>query len=272
MSFWPFVATIALAAETTINPFLGNLAITSPSVQPSISFGTLSQAKNPTNPLPSKHYIIALLGDSMIDTLGSGAPDITSGLTEFFPNDSFTLLNYGVGATTIDYGITRITQPYSYLGKEIPALMSTHADLVVVESFGYNPYPDGVNGLVRYKKQLTKLMSLLTTTLPGTPIIMAVTIAPNSKIFADGAPGISFSPGEKLDRVEVIQQYLKAALQFAKDYRLPLADAYTASLTSSGDGDPMYINTTDHIHYSAIGRMLFTQKILETIESNHLIQ
>lgn len=265
MSVWPLIASAVFAFHAAT---------------PSVTFGALSQIKEPavpvlntvkTTPIPN-HYTIALLGDSMIDTLGATVPDLTSGLTEFFPNDTFTLLNYGVGATTIDYGITRVTQPYTYLGKNIPSLLSRHPNLIIVESFAYNPYPEGDNGLPRYKEQLKILTRLLTTNLPGTPVVMAVTIAPDSKIFGDGAPGIAFSADEKRNRTEVIQHYLKTAVQFAKDNRLPLANAYTASLTNSGDGDPIYINQTDHIHYSAIGRMLFTQKILEAIETNHLIQ
>ena len=207
----------------------------------------------------------------MIDTLGAAAPDLNSALTTFFPNTRWTIFNYGVGATTVDNGIERITNSYTYKGQVVPALETKHLSLLVVESFAYNPYANGTDGLSRYQEQLGNLVETLRTYFPGVPLVFVVTIAPNSRLFGDGAPGIAFSPEEKRERTDTIQSYLATAVRFARSERLPLADLYDASLMPNGDGDPIYISGTDHIHYSAVGRMLFTQKVIETIAVNRLV-
>ena len=102
--------------------------------------------------------------------------------------------------------------------------------------------------------------------------MMAVTIAPNPTRFGDGAPGIAFSPEEKWQRTTTIQTYLMAALAFAKQYHLPLADSYTPSLTKNGSGNLLYINNGDHIHYSPEGRALFAQTVVQTIIQKKLLE
>jgi len=52
---------------------------------------------------------IAVLGDSMIDTLGPGIPALQKELIKAYPYLNPTILNYGNGGTNIDYGIERLT-------------------------------------------------------------------------------------------------------------------------------------------------------------------
>lgn len=208
----------------------------------------------------------------MIDTLGASAPELNSALTTFYPNTAWNIINYGVGATTIDYGIERITNSYMYKGQMFPALISQNPDFIVIESFAYNPYPGDSQGLTRYQQQLKNLLDKIRSNLPKAKIIFAVTIAPNSLVFGDGAPGIAFTPSEKMSRTGTIKSYLTTAVQFAKSNHIPLADLYDSSMNEKDEGNLMFINTNDHIHYSLIGRMFFAQKIIETIQTNHLIQ
>jgi hypothetical protein len=218
-----------------------------------------------------KKYTMVLLGDSMIDTLGTNAPELKGALTSLYPDIVWNIINYGVGATTIDYGIERITNSYFYRGKTFPALVTLNPDLIIAESFAYNPYPDNSEGLILYTQQLKKLIDTIHKNLPRTKIIFAVTIAPNSYVFGDGAPAISFTRTEKIARTNTIKSYLTTAIQFAHNNNIPLADLYHTSLTESNDGNVLFISSGDHIHYSLIGRMLFAQKITETLQTNHLI-
>ena len=299
MSLLSLFSSVVFAAEMIISP-LGNgtSAINPVGVQqPTMSFGVLTNGTPTPTPMPfvnpvqnetptptstpaplttyqarKKHYALALLGDSMIDTLGPEAPHLKNKLTTLFSGTSFTILNYGVGATNIDYGIERLTSGYTYLGKQVPSLLSQSPDVVVVESFGYNPYPYDTGAIDKHWMALATIVDILKTRIPGVKIIVAATIAPNSKTFGDGAAGLAFSAQDKWERTQVIKGYLDSTVKFAKSQGLPLADLYHTSLDKNGDGILSYINGGDHIHYSDTGRLLFAQKVTDTIIANHILE
>lgn len=282
MNLLSLFAFAVYAAGTIISPIPDNTPITTPApVKPTVSFGQITSVLGVTTeitptPQPSptpvlmqtnkKSYTIAFLGDSMIDTMGAGLPAVQTDLKKIYASTNFTLLNYGVGATNIDYGIQRITENYTYLGKQIPSLASTHPDIVVLESFAYNPFPVA-NGIDRHWLALARAVDTINATIPGAKIIIAATIAPNSTVFGDGAAGLSFSPQDKIDRTTVIKQYLDSTVKFAASQHLPLADVYHASLNGNGDGILTYINGGDHIHYSDAGRALFAKILANTLQS-----
>lgn len=296
-------ASVVLASEGILSPLADDQTIqTIIPPKPAMSFGALT-APSPTpiyavlgvqseekteiidpTPMPTaasetqgsaitkRSVTIAVLGDSMVDTLGPGVPHLASRLKARFPTIAFTIHNYGVGATNIDYGLERITNGYTYLGNDIPSLVSKTPDIVVVESFGYNPYSFDTGALDRHWLAMARAVDILREHVPGVKIIIAATIAPNAKTFGDGAPGLSFDPVGKQEKVTVIKKYLENAVHFAQSQNLPLADAYHPSLGSDGNGKETYINGGDHIHYSDAGRALFAQKVVEAIIYNSLIR
>lgn len=280
MNLLSFFAFAVYAAGAVISPIPDDIVVATPAPpKPDVSFGQIVAIPTPTNiptPQPSppatagaakkKSYTIAFLGDSMIDTMGPGLPAISNKLSAAYPTDNFTLLNYGVGGTNIDYGIERITNGYNYLGNQIPSLTSTHPDIVVVESFAYNPFPVAT-GIDRHWLAMARAVDTIRTNIPGAKIIIAATIAPNSTVFGDGAAGLAFSREDKIERTTVIKQYLDSTVKFAASQHLPLADAYHASLDGNGDGILKYINSGDHIHYSDAGRALFAQKVVAAIQA-----
>lgn len=296
MSFWSLFFGIVFAAETVISPLQDTVAAPGLIPQPIRSFAALQMLTPTPTPTPppkadqppagtliptptiqtyrtqKSHYTIALIGDSMIDTLGPKIPNLQTKLTALFPATTFTLLNYGVGGTNIDYGLERLINSYTYLGNTVPSLLSQKPDVVVVESFGYNPYPYDSGALEKHWLQLANMVDSLNKSLPDVKIIIAATIAPNSKVFGDGAAGLSFSPQDKIERTTVIKQYLDSTVKFALSQQLPLADAYDPSLDAHGDGKLVYINGGDHIHYSDAGRALFAQKVAEAIVTDHLLE
>ena len=208
----------------------------------------------------------------MIDTLGPDVPALKSKLSSLYPGVAFQLLNYGVGGTNIDYGLERITNSYSYLGEQKLSLVSQKPDIVVIESFGYNPYPFDEGALERHWLALAAVVDTLKANLPGVKIVIAVTIAPDAKTFGDGAAGVSFSAEDKWKRVDVIKKYLDNAVKFARSQGLPLADAFHTSLGSDGKGKETYINQGDHIHYSDAGRQLFARVVANAIISHKLLE
>lgn len=295
MSLLSLFTFVVFAAESLISP-LPDDGIVTPTIvpKPHISFGQLalqpsfgqvlgvSTEATPTPtasnaalpPLPHKksHYVIAVLGDSMVDTLGPGVPHLKAALSKIYPGVSFDLFNYGVGGTNIDYGIERLSNDYSYLGSPVPSLLSRRPDIVVVESFGYNPYPFDDGAIDKHWLQLARIIDIFKAELPGTNVVIAATIAPDAKTFGDGAPATAFGPEDKRKRTNTIKQYLDSTVKFAKSQHLPLADLYHASLDQDGNGKEEYINAGDHIHYSDAGRELFARTIAEAIVDNRLLE
>jgi lysophospholipase L1-like esterase len=250
---------------------LGDSAITSEETE------TPAPTASPT-PTPVAHFTvqsevtIALLGDSMIDTLGPDVPNLQQLLSEYYPETSFRIKNFGVGGTNIDYGIERITSGYTYLGQPIPSLESTKPDVVVLESFGYNPFPVEQGHIDRHWMALAYAVDTIKQNVPSAKIIIGATIAPNSRVFGDGAAGLSFDPVAKQEKVARIDEYVENAIKFAKSQHLPLADAYDASRDANGNGKLEYINGGDHIHYSEAGRQLFAQKVFDAVTINKLLE
>lgn len=270
-----FTFTI-FAAETIVSPLTSDYQPASKAAvapKPDVSFSELA-LPTPT-PLPSpiptptpaprqtkkQTITIALLGDSMMDTLGPTAPHLQTALKRTYPETTFVVKNFGVGGTTITSGIDRI-----------PTMSSVNPDVVVLESFGYNPTGEGEGALDQHWVNLAGATDGIKHHLPNTTIVIAATIAPNSLTFGDGAPGIAFSPEDKIARTETIKKYIETTIQFAKSEHIPLADAYHASVDSSGNGKHAFINPSDHIHYSDAGRALMGSKIAGTIVANRLLE
>lgn len=287
------LAAAVFAAEGVLSPLADDALVTPPQT-PTVTFGQLTtsfistgdvlgatiEAQPSPTPTPTptprltrkKSFTIALLGDSMIDTLGPDAPALKFKLSSLYPGATFQVLNFGVGGTNIDYGLERITNSYSYLGEQKPSLASQNPDIVVVESFGYNPYSFDEGSLQRHWLALAKIVDALKANVPGVQVIIAATIAPDAKTFGDGAPGVSFAAEDKWKRADVIKKYLDNAVKFARGEGLPLADAFHPSLASDGNGREVYINQGDHIHYSDAGRALFASVVTNTIVSNRLLE
>ncbi len=289
---------MAYAAETIVSPLPDPLPFEYPQEEPLVSFGALpvpAAAQSPTvlgvttdetptqpqtpTPTPSQTratnksaITIAVLGDSMVDTLGPGVPHLADRLARLYPATSFRILNYGAGGTNIDYGIERLTNDYSYVGNHVPSLLSQQPDLVVIESFGYNPYPFDEGVMERHWLALATMVDRIRASLPGAKIVIAATIAPNWNVFGDGAPFISMSPEGKRQKVETIKKYLENAVRFAQSQKLPLADAFHPSLDSQGNGKLAYINPGDHIHYSDAGRQFFAGVVANAIVSHKLLE
>ncbi|MBI3576471.1 SGNH/GDSL hydrolase family protein [Candidatus Gottesmanbacteria bacterium] len=308
MNLLSLLSIAVYAAELVISPIpdetpsIANGVVGKPSIiqmvldKPSVSFGKLSQTVAPPQvlgvateatptpqPTPAppppmlrrakkNAFVVAVIGDSMIDTLGPDVANIEQKLQRTYPGVFFDVRNYGVGATNIDYGIQRLTTNYTYLGKSIPSLVSQHPDVVVIESFGYNPYPFDVGAMDKHWLALATMVDTIRKNLPEAKIVIAATIAPNWDAFGDGAPGVSFSNQAKREHVTVVKRYLENAVGFAHSQGLPLADLYHPSLQADGNGKLVYINGGDHIHYSGEGRELFGHILAQTIVANKLVE
>ncbi len=217
-----------------------------------------------------KTITIALLGDSMIDTLGNKFSHLYTQLRSDYPKYEFQLLNYGVGASQLDYAIERLTNNYTYLDKKMPALITTNPDIIVIESFAYNNYGNKKENIDKYHSDLDSLIQSIHTNLPQTKIVLFASIAPNSQIFADGVEGLNFSLQEKKQKTDTIKHYQEIFISYANNNKLLLANAFTPSKDANGEGQIKYINPDDHIHYSASGKQFVSAIIVQSINNMNL--
>lgn len=237
---------------------------------------TITVTPTPT-PLPLRStkkssVTISLLGDSMVDTLGPDVGGLAKRLNTIYPATKFTIVNHGTGGVNIDTGLLHLTNSYSYLGATRPSVISQSPDVIVIESFGYNPYSFETGALTTHWLQMATVVNTIKERLPQTKIVFAATIAPNWDVFGDGAPFINMSAEGKKQKVTTIDSYIENTIKFARSEHYPLVDAYTPSRGSDGNGLITYINPGDHIHYSEAGRAFFAQKVTEAIVKNALLE
>lgn len=219
----------------------------------------------------SKTITVALLGDSMIDTLGPDFPRLKDSLLRYYPKDfNFNIVNYGKGSDTIEGGLKRLVEDYEYKSATFPSLISLAPDIIVVESFAYNNFGNTQEGFDRHWLNLGAIVSTIKAKLPNTKIVLHTTIAPNAIVFANGIPGMNFSAVEKLEKTQTIKYYLERTITYAQSQGIILADAYTPSLVGP-NGDKLYIDKVDNLHPSTDGKDLIANIIAKTIYDNRLI-
>lgn len=196
----------------------------------------------------TKNATIALLGDSMIQTMYQAEP-LKNLLLASLSTYNFRILNFGVGATNIDSGLERL-----------PQVLSQDPNVVVVESFAYNA------GSLTLDHQWTVLGQIVAQIkAKGIQPVILSTICPNSTTYAQGIEGINWDEVQRKQAAQTTKNFLENAIKFAKASNLPLADAYTSSCDSSGEGLSKYIDPASHLHPSALGHELVSQKISEAV-------
>lgn len=215
-------------------------------------------------------YTIALLGDSMVDTLGPDLPILRKLLINNFPGRNFALLNYGQGSTDMESGLYRLTNYTTYLEQLFPPLLSYKPDIIVIESFAYNHWSGELHDLNRQWLTIAKMIDTIKAQSAGTRIILAATIGPNPNFFGDGV--LNWTESKIWDATIITKAYLQNMINFATSQQYPLVDAYHPSLNSENHGSRRYINTSDNIHPSEEGKTLFSQKIIDTIKKENMIR
>jgi hypothetical protein len=248
-------------------------SLTTPTPPPSSQvLGTSITAPTPINVGGEGKIIkIAVLGDSMIDTLEPNIPQLESALKQFYPYYKFNIINHGAGGSNIENGLFRLLNDYEYLGTKRSSIISQKPDIIVVESFAYNNFGNSQSGIDRQWLALGAITTNIRQLLPNTKIFLAATIAPNSIIFGNSIPGTQFTSLDKIEKSTNIKLYLENLINFATSQHFPLADAYHPSLVN-GEGNKNLISSRDHLHPSGYGGQLFCNTVAKTIFDNQLIE
>lgn len=236
-------------------------------------FGTYTSPKIPQKDV----YSIVMVGDSMTEALGPHGGKLNEFINTLYQStpghQRIVIDNYAKGSTNI-LGLEEALMQKTVSGDAVlPPLLSRSFDLILIESFGYNPLSQlGIpDGLKKQTKTLDTLMKLLTKTHPNSAIFFVATIAPNKETYGqDEAPGETLA--ERQAQAQERMDYIKNHIAYAKSHNIPLIDIYDNSLTPDGDGDLSYINPNDHIHPSFQGIDFISQEIANFIYGNQTLQ
>ncbi len=225
--------------------------------------------QRPSIPL-KKAYLTFLVGDSMVAALGKSANELRLDLIANYPNHEFVNYNYGFGSTNILTVPDRLDKQTTYLGETFPPIIKEAFDLIIFESFAYNPlsqYPLA-EGLQKQEAILDMSIKEVVTKHPNSVVAMMVPIAPSEEFFAKGV--VDLTPQVRKQWVEERIAYIKNAIAFAKKNNIPLINVYGKSLTADGKADLKYINPVDYIHPSVAGVSLISKTIADFILQNHI--
>jgi lysophospholipase L1-like esterase len=214
-------------------------------------------------------YTIVFVGDSLTEYLGN-FDELQAYLTEYFPQKSFLLLNYGFGSTNILSVKDRLEKESSHSGRIFQPINQIPFDLIIIESFGYNPLSNLMleKGLAKQNETLDQIVTSITQTHPKSSLVFMSTIAPNRDFYGKGS--VNLTPDDRVRWANERHIYLKNHLQYAKSHGIPVIDIYDKSL-KNGDGDLDYIRKEDYIHPSPTGVYLISNEIAEFIGKNKLL-
>lgn len=244
----------------SISPTLPPIA--SISATPSVTATPTPTATDAPVILKKSSYSIAVIGDSMVDTMGEKMEYLQNSLKNRYPNTTFTLYNYGIGAQNIEQGLARFTSAFDYKTRHYPALSTLHPDIIIVASFAYNPFspPDST----KHAALLTQLVQEAKAT--GSKVYVLAEIAPLKYDFAKGPRGMQdWTDDYRAQHAQEIIDQLHNALTVAKQQGVGLIDAFEKTEVSGEFGSTQYTNTDDGIHPSEYGQLFTSNLIAKTL-------
>jgi len=221
-------------------------------------------------------YKIAMIGDSMTAALGPHGGELSDYMNSLYKINTqapqrIIIDNYAKSSNILAVN-NELTQKITINGNAFGPLLSEDFDLILVESYGYNPLSQfGIQGgLKQQNLALDVLMKTLITTHPHAAIVFVATIAPNIENYAKQT-----QPNESTeDRTKLVGEriaYIKNHIQYAISHNIPLINIYQKSLTENGDGNIIYINPTDDIHPSFVGVDFIGHAIGDFIYDNKIL-
>lgn len=217
----------------------------------------------PVPVLTRDSYIIAIIGDSMVDTMGEHLNYLDASLKRRYPQLKFALFNYGTGAQNVEEGVARLPKPFSYKTRQFQPLSELRPDILVVASFAYNPFfPYDRNkhwltlaGLIAQAKQIAEKVYVLAE------------IAPLKSGFGKGPGGVNWVDNIANEHAQKIVEQLENAVGLAQTLEVPVINAFELSkLAGERFGKPQYVNSSDGIHPSVAGHQLMADLIAESLQ------
>ncbi|MDP3994484.1 MAG: SGNH/GDSL hydrolase family protein [bacterium] len=212
--------------------------------------------------LRKSFYSLAVYGDSMVDTMGEQLNYLQSNLKSKYPNTTFKLYNYGIGAQTVRQGLDRFENAFDYKTRHFPSLSTLKPDIIIITSFAYNPYYP--LDLITYKSNLSQLLEKAKSIT--TNIYLLIEIAPLSYDFGKGENGVpDWSDQARYDHANVIIQQLKASIETGIAEGVPIIDVFDKTKVNGDFGSYTFTEMGSGIHPSATGHNITAKTITDTV-------
>lgn len=242
------------------NTFIPGNSVLAPAATPAPTPVVLKEA------LPRDAYTIVMVGDSMTEAMGPNADKLREYLKVNYPDKVFGIYNLAKGSTSILY-------LQELLNKEI--LPSREFEVILIESFGYNPLSD--MSLEDGLKKQTELLDKAVTSIRqakakakvNSIIVFVATIAPNRDNYGKNA--VDLSPKKRAEWADERSAYIKNHIKYAEDHNIPLINVYEKSLNKEGTGDLQFIKGDTFIHPSAKGIELISKEIADFLFTNRIL-
>lgn len=218
-------------------------------------------------------YQIMLLGDSMTHAMGPHGGIFNEEINNIYrPHDIAILIdNYAQPSTSLLTINEAMNRDQEYWDVSFPPMMSRDFDMVIIESFGYNPLSQfpREEGLRRQTEILDEIVETLTHERPNAVIVFAATIAPSLETFKKSIAEISQE--DRIKQVEERRAFIENHIDYALRHNIPLINLYEKSKLSDGDGNVEYINPDDDIHPSAVGLIFIGQEIADFLNKSQIL-
>lgn len=214
-------------------------------------------------------YRIIIVGDSMVAALGPNANRLREHLKALYPDSEFVTYNYGYAASNVLSLSERLNKTTSNQGSELPPILGEEFELLIIESFGYNPlsqYPLS-EGLNKQNEILESSVRQFLSVKPNTYLAFMTPIAPDPTNFAKTT--YNLSPEIRTSWVNERIAYIENHKKFAVDREIPLIDMFELSKNTDGSVNRKLIGE-DFIHPSADGVEFMSKSIAEFIYNNHV--
>jgi hypothetical protein len=217
--------------------------------------------------LQKESFVIALTGDSMVETMGTDSTFLKQALEKKYPDAHFFIYNYAKGARNVSENLKDFHEPFNYKDRHYESIDELKPDIIIVGSSAYNLFdPHDVN------KHWLEYTRLLQEALKVSPhVYMLAEPAPIGSGFGLGADGVMWEPNQAWIHTGHIIEQLKNVSGLSQTLQLPLIDAYTPSLDEGGQrGKRELINTGDNIHLSDKGHEFVADLIVKTVDMEEI--
>lgn len=217
-----------------------------------------------------KAYLTFLVGDSEIAVMGKNVNQLRLDLIALYPDHEFVNYNYGFGSTNILTVPDRLNTQTTYLGETFPPINEQTFDLIIFESFAYNPlsqFPLS-EGLQKQTEILDFSIKEIIKNHPNSVVAIMTPIAPSEEFF--GKRLLDLTPEVRKQWVVERVAYIKNAIDFAEKNNIPLINVYEKSLMGDGKVNLKYLNPGNYIHPSVEGIDLICQTIASYIYQNNI--
>jgi lysophospholipase L1-like esterase len=234
----------------------------SPTPTEYLPFGTYSAPQIATK----SAYTIVMVGDSMTAALGPHGGTFNEFINRLYKQGDKGILvdNYAVGGKSILQLMEMMQTKTTFWDSTFEPLLSRDFDLILIESFGYNPLSQFPleEGLKKHNEMLDEAMKTLVAKRPHSAVVFVATIAPSKRYYATVT-----NPLQAEERMT----YIRNHIAYAESHAIPLVNVFEKSLKADGDGKLAYINPNDYIHPSFAGVDFIGHEIADYIYGNNIL-